>query len=118
MPIAQDKKRVVIEELRNGRQIVGIIVSIGILYININSFEFHKQKRDTVDKAHNIRPAAVESTLDFKFFDGEKMVIEGSLKINEFGGAGGKFAIGEFYRNRYAVTDEKIFFLIDLHKRG
>ena len=118
MPVTQDEKSVVIKKLRNGILIIGIVIGIGILHIHVNSLEFHKQKRNTVYKAHNIRPAAVESALDFEFLDSKKMVIGRILKINEFGSAGGKFAIGKFDGNRDTVTDEEIFFLIDLHKGG
>ena len=118
MAVAQDEKSVVVKKLRDGILIVGEIVGVGILDIYVDGFEFHEEQRNTVDKADNIGAAAVESTVDFEFFDSEKMVVERILKINEFCGAGGDFAIGEFDGYRNTVADEKIFLLVDLHKGG
>ena len=115
MAVAQNEEGVVIKELRDGILIVGEVVGVGILNINIDRFELHKEQRDAVDKTDDIGAATVVVAVDFEFFDGEKMVVERILKIDEFGGAGGDFAIGEFYGNGDTVADEEIFFLIDLH---
>ena len=115
MAVAQDEKRVVIKELRDGILIVGKVFGKGILHIDIDCFEFHKKQGNTVDKADDIGTAAIVITVDFEFFDGEEMVVGGILKVDESGGAGGDFAIGEFDGNGDSVTDERIFFLIDLH---
>ena len=113
--VAQNEEGVVIKELRDGILIVGKVVGVGVLNINIDRFEFHEEQRDAVDKTDDIGAAAVVVAVDFEFFDGEKMVVERVLKIDEFGVAGGDFAIGEFYGNGNTVADEEIFFLIDLH---
>ena len=43
----------------NGVQIVGVVTGVGILHIHIVVLQFHKQQRNTIDKADDIRPAAV-----------------------------------------------------------
>ena len=69
-PVGEDEKGVVVEEMRDGVQIVGVVVGIGILHVYRGFFQLHKQQRDTVHKTHNIGAAAVEIAVDFQLLDG------------------------------------------------
>ena len=53
--VAQHHKSVVIEELRDGIQIILIVIRIGVLYIDVVLFQLDKQQRKPVDETHDIR---------------------------------------------------------------
>ena len=52
--VGEDKKRVVIKQLRNGVLIIGVVIGISILHVNVIAFQLDKQQRNTVDKADDI----------------------------------------------------------------
>ena len=69
-PVGEDEEGVVVEQMGDGVQIVGVVVGIGILHVHRGLFQLHKQQRNPVHKAHNIGTAAVEVTVDFQLLDG------------------------------------------------
>ena len=74
------------EQMRNGIQIVGVVVVIGILNIHCILLRFHEQERNAINKANNIRTATIVFTMNLQFFDGQEVVptlISWILKIND-----------------------------------
>ena len=53
--ITEHQEGVVVEQVGNGVQIVSVVVVVGVLHIHGILFQFHEQKRNAVEKAHNIR---------------------------------------------------------------
>ena len=63
--VTEHQESVVVEQVWDGVQIVGVVVVVGVLHIYGILFQLHKQKRNAVEEAHNIRSAAVVVTVDF-----------------------------------------------------
>ena len=114
--VGEDQEGVVVEQVGDGVQIVGVVVGVGVLHVHPDGFQFHKQQRDAVDKAHNIRPAAVQIPVDFQFPDGEEVVVVWVLEVDN----GGVFllcpAAGLLHGNGDAVPNQEILFLVDLQQ--
>ena len=102
----------------NRVQIVGVIAGIGILNIHIVIFQLHEQQGDAVDKAHDIRPAAVEFAVDFQFLDGQKVVVQRVIKVKYPNTPDFLLSIGLLDRNRDAIPEIAVLLLIDLDQRG
>ena len=102
----------------DGIQIVGVVVGVGVLHIHPGGFQFHKQQRDAIDKAHNVGTAAVQVAVDLQFLDGEKMVVARVLEVDH----GGVFllclAAGLLHGDGDAVPDQEILLLVDLQQGG
>ena len=73
--VGENQKGVVVEQVGDGVQIVGVIIGICVPHIHPGGLQLHKQQRNTVDKAHDIRAAAVQVTVNFQFPDGEKVIV-------------------------------------------
>ena len=98
--------------------IVGVIVGIGILHIHRVLFQLYEQQRDAVDKANDIRAAAVQIAVDLQLLDGEEPVVVRILKINDSGALFFRFSAGLFDGDRDTVPDQEILFLVDLQQGG
>ena len=116
--VGKDEESVVVEQMRNGIQIVGIVVGIGVLHIHRGLFQLHKQQGNAVDKAHDVGAAVVEIAADFQLLDGQKMIAFRVLKVNQCRPLFLCFPTGALYRNGNPVPDEIVFFLVDLHEGG
>lgn len=60
--VGEHDERVIPEELRNGVLIVPNVVLVRVLQFAMRLLEFHQQKRNAVDEAHQISPALVHMT--------------------------------------------------------
>ena len=116
--VGEDEKGVVVEQVRNGILIVGVIVGIGILHVHCVLFQLYEQQRDAVDKAHDIRAAAIQIAVDLQLLDGEEVVVVRILKINDSGALFFRFAAGLFDGDRDTVAEQEILFLVDLQQGG
>ena len=47
------------EQLRNGIEVVGVVVGIGVFDINLRCFELNEQQRYAIDVADNIGAATM-----------------------------------------------------------
>ena len=117
-PVGEDQKGVVIKQVWNGVQVVGIVVCVSIPHIYGVLFQLHKQQRQAIDKAHNIRPAAVQVSVDFQLLNGKEVVVPRILKVNHHSVLRFRPATGLFHRNGNSVPNQEVFFLIDLQQRG
>lgn len=63
--VGEDEKGVVVKQVGDGVQIVGVVVRIGVLDIHRVLFQLYKQQGNSIHKAHNIGAAAVEVAVDF-----------------------------------------------------
>ena len=116
--VGENQKGVVIEQMRNGVQIVGVVVGIGILHIHGVLLQFDEQQRNPVDKADNIRAAAVQVAVDLQFLDGEEMVVIGIPEVDDRGIFGFCPAAGLLHGDRDTIPNEEIFLLVDLQQGG
>ena len=57
--VGEDEEGVIPEQVGDGVQVVGVVVGVGILHVHGVLFQLHKQQRDAIHKAHDVRPAAV-----------------------------------------------------------
>ena len=116
--VGENQEGVVIKQTGDGVQIVGVVIGIGVLHVHSSGLQFHEKQRNSVDKTHNIRPAAVEITVDFHLPDSEEVVVRRILEVND----GGIFllcsASRSFYGDGDAVPDQEILFLVDLQQGG
>lgn len=79
-------------------------------------FQLHKQQGNPIEKAHNVRTAAVEITMDFQLFDGQKAVVVWALKVDDSSFFYLGSTAGALYCDRNSIANEGIFFLVDLHE--
>ena len=114
--VRKHKESIVIEQMWNGILIVGIVIIICILYIHGILFQLHKQQWNTIYKANNIRPSAVQIAMNFQFFDSKKIIVVRILKIDNRCFLCFCLPIRFLYRNRNSVTNQKVFLLIYLQE--
>ena len=115
--VGEHKESVVIEELRDRVQIVRVVVGIGVLHVHRGVFELHEQQRQAVDKADDIRPAAVEVAVDLHLLHREEVVFRRVLKVDEGGAPCLAFPVRAADGDGDAVAQEEVFLLVDLQKR-
>ena len=114
--IGQHKEGIVIEQLRNGIEIISVIVYVGVLHIHGRLFQLDEQQRNAIDKAHDVRSAAVQLRVDFHFFYGEEMIVFRVFEVDHRRASDFGAAIRPLDRHRDAIPQQKILFLIDLHQ--
>ena len=114
--IGQHKEGIVIEQLRNGIEIISVIVYVGVLHINGRLFQLDEQQRNAIDKAHDVRSAAVQLRVDLHLFYGEKVVVFRVFEVDHRRAPRFGAAIRPLDRHRDAIPQQKILFLIDLHQ--
>ena len=73
--IAQHNHDIVVEQVRDGIQIVTVIVCIGILYVLIVILQLNEYEGKTVYKAYNISSALMDWTFYPKLPYGNKLVV-------------------------------------------
>ena len=106
------------EQVRDGVQIVGVVVVVGVLHVHGIFLQLDEEQGDAVHEANDVGAAAVEVAVDLQFLDGEEMFVFRVLEVDDgrlfrFG-----FAVRAFDRYRDAVSDQEILLLVDLQKRG
>ena len=116
--VGEDEKGIVEEQVRNSILIVGVVIGVCLLHIHGVLFQLYEQQRDAVDKADDIRAAAIQIAVDLQLLDGEEVVVVRILKINDSGALFFRFAVGLFDGDRDAVPDQEILFLVDLQQGG
>ena len=112
--VGEDQEGIVVEQMGNGVQVVGVVVGVGILDIHVMPFELHKYQWDAVNEAHNIRTFAVVIAVDLQLFNGEEMIVAGIPEIHNGCIPGFRSAAGLFHGDGDAVPNQEILFLIDL----
>ena len=115
--VGEDQEGIVVEQMGNGVQVVGVVVGVGILDIHIVLFEFHEQQRNAIHKTNDIRTLPVEIAVDLQLFNGEEMVVFGILEIHNGSVLCLRSSAGLFYGDGDAVPDQEILFLVDLQQR-
>ena len=115
--VGEDQESIVVEQVGNGVLIVGIVVGVCILHIYGVLLQFDEQQRDTVDKTDNIRTATVQITVDLQLLNGEEVVVSGVFEVDDGGVLAFRFASGFLHGDGDTVTNEEIFFLVDLQQR-
>ena len=120
-PVREDKEGVVVKQVWNGIQVVGVVVCVSVLNIDRVLLQFYEQKWNAVDESNYVSAASVEFSVDLQFFYGKKVIsflIVWMLEIYDLRTLLFCFSIRTFYSDRYAVTDKSVLLLIDLHKGG
>ena len=115
--VGEHQEGVVVEQVRNGVQVIGIVVGVGVLHIHIAALQLDEQQGQTVDKAHDVRPAAVEIAVNFELLHRQKVIVPRVGKVDHHGPAGVGFPVRLFHRDRDAVPDQAVLLLVDLQQR-
>ena len=114
--VGEDQEGVVVEQVGDGVQIVGVVVGVGVLHVHPGGLQLHEKQRNAVDKAHDICPATVEVAVNFQLPDGEEVVVGRVLEVDD----GGVFflcsAAGLLHSDGDAVPNQEILFLVDLQQ--
>ena len=111
IPFERDKKGVVVKQVRNGIQVVCVVVCVSVLNIDRVLLQFYEQKWNAVDESNYVSTAAVEFAMDFQFFYGQKVIsflIVWMLEIYDLSALLFSFSIRAFYSDWYAVTDKSV----------
>jgi len=116
--IGEDQESVVVEQMGNGVEIIGVVVGVGILHVHRVLLQFNKQQRNPIDETDNIRAAAVQVTVDLQLFDGEEMVVIGIPEVDDRGIFGFCPAAGLLHGDRDTIPNEEILLLVDLQQGG
>ena len=116
--VGEDQKSVVVKQMRNGILIVGVIVGVGILHVHRVLLQFDEQQRNPVDKADDIRTAAVQVAVDLQLLDGEEMVVIRIPEVDDRGIFGFCPAAGLLHGDRDTIPNEEILLLVDLQQGG
>ena len=114
--VGEHQKGVVVEQVGNCVQIVRVVVGVGVLHVHGGLFQLHKQQRNAVHKANDVRPPAVQLPVDFQLLDGQEIVLARVLEIDHRRPPGLSFPIRPLDRDGDAVPDQKILLLVDLQK--
>ena len=116
--VGEDEKGVVVEQVGDGVQVVGVVVRVGVLHVHGVLLQFHKQQGDPVDESHDIRAAAVQVAVDFQFLDGQEVVVVRVMEVDDLGPLLLGFAVGALDGDGDPVPDEGVLLLVDLHQGG
>ena len=110
------KKGIIVEQLRNGIEIISVIVYVGVLHVHGGLFQLNEQQRNAIDKAHNVRSAAVQLRVDLHLSYGEEVVVFRVFEVDHRRASDFGASIRPLDRHRDAIPQQKILFLIDLHQ--
>ena len=114
--IGQHEKGIIVEQLRNGIEVIPIVVYVGVLHIHGGLFQLDKQQRNAIDKAHNVCPAAVQLRVNLHLFYGKEVVVFRVFEVDHRRASDFGAAIRPLDRHRDAIPQQKILFLVDLHQ--
>lgn len=117
LPVAEDDKRIRMEEARHRIQIIRVIVRIGIPYIHVVPFQLHENQGDAVHETDDIRPSPVQRPLHPQLLHREEMIPFRMEEINQHGAPFLRGPVPAPYRNGDSVTEKSIFLLINLKER-
>ena len=117
IPVTEHHHGVVVEQLRDGVEVIAVVLVEGVLDGDVMIFQFHKQQRQTVDKAHDVGTALVERTLHPQFPHAQEVVLLGRGKVDDLGAYFLGLAAGLDARHGHTVTDVLVLLLVDLHQR-
>ena len=116
--VGEHEKGVIIKQVGNRVQIIGVIIHIGVLHIHIVVFQLHKQQRNAVDKADDVGAAMIVFAVNLHFLDREKAIVIRVEKVDDSRPLDFGLAAGSPDRHGNTVADEGVFFLVDLHERS
>ena len=114
--VGEDEESVVVKKVGDGVQIVAIVIEIGGFYIYITAFQLDEKQGQAIYEANNICAAAVGVAVDFQLRDSQEAIVVRLAEVNHAGSAGVCFSVCLAYRHGNAVTNEVVFFLVDLHE--
>lgn len=116
--VGEHHKSIEPEQLRDGMLIIVIVGIIGLANIHAELFELHKQQRNAVHKADNVRTAMIQCAVNLHFLYGEKVIIGGVVEVDEPCHARFHVAVWQAEIDGNAASDEAVFLLVGLHGRG
>ena len=116
--VGENQESVVIEQVRDGIEIIRVVVGVSVLHVHRRVFELDEKQRDAVDKIDDIRPSAVEIAVNFHFFYGEEVILCRVLEVDCCGALRLRAAVRMPDCDRDAVAQQEILFLVDLHEGG
>ena len=81
--VTQQHEGIAVKELRNGVEVISVVVRIGVFDVNVRAFQFYKKQRNTVDETHDVSAPQVKVSLNPQLFNRQKIVVFGALKIKK-----------------------------------
>ena len=115
--VGEYQERVIVEQMRYRVEIVRVIIDVCVLDVHSVLFQFNEQQRNTVDKADDVRAAAVLVAVNLHFLDRKNIVVLRALKNDYRGFLRFGFAVRTLDLYGDAVADEEIFFFVNLEQR-
>ena len=115
--VAEHNESIVVEQLRDGVEVVAIVHVEGIHHLHVMVFQLHEKQRDAVNKAHNVGTAAIEVAMHPQLTHAEELVLIGRVEVDDPGVHLLGLAVGFYARHGHAVPDILILLLVDLHLR-
>ena len=115
--VAEHNEGVVVEQLRDGVEIVAIVHVEGVDHFHVMVFQFHEKQGDTIDEAHDVGTAAIEGAMHPQLTHTEEFVLVGRVEVDDLGAHFLGLAVGFYARHGHTVADVLILLLIDLHQR-
>ena len=104
--------------MRNGVQIVCVVLVIGFYHIHIMILQLYKQQRQTIDKTYDVGSPTVIGSLDPQLTNGNKAILLRICKVNHFCFSCARSSVWSGIRNIYAIPYQLILCLIGLHERS
>ena len=106
-----------IEQLRDGIQIVAIVLVEGIHHSHIMILQFHKQQGYAIYESHDVGPATIEGTMHLQLPHAKELILVRRSKVYHLGAYLFRLAIRFGASHWYAITNQLILLLVDLHQR-
>lgn len=110
--VAKHDDGVVVEDVGDGVAVVRVVAVVRGFQVPVDVFAFDEEKGQTVDKADDVCPSAVEVALYPQFAYAEEVVVFGGVKIEDAEAFPHPLAIGVVECDGYAVADEIVLFAV------
>ena len=104
------------EKVRNGVQIVAIVVRIGVLYVLVMVFQFDEYQRQSVHIAHHVSPALVYGAFYPQLPYGNKLVVVRHGKVYHASPHRLRRSVRFNTGDRHSVTHVSILLLVYLNE--
>ena len=115
--VAEHDEGIVVEQLRDGVEIVAVVHVEGIHHFHIVVFQLHEKQGDAVDEAHDVGTAAIEVAMHPQLTHAEELVLIGRIEVDDLGAHLFGLAGGFYARHGHTVPEILILLLVDLHQR-
>ena len=83
--VGEHDHRVVVEDLRDGVLVVGVVVAISHIHVLVVALELNEQERHAVHESHQVAAPPVHGTFHPKLLGGHEVVVLRELEVEHHG---------------------------------